>query len=279
MLKKVSYFALVILGVLVVLGILQPESVRSDVRSRSLDYFGPALSFLDWGAAKVALGNTEFKTVKEAAAEVDRLRKENAEMQVKMQLAGDLQKKVDSLQEQLNFKKESMYSVVAARVIGRDPVTWWNKLIINRGHNDNITPDMPVVTPRGVIGKVGIVKPDFAEVILMIDTNCKISSVIQETNEQGIVVGEGSVQGEGNFHQGKPRAKITFISRKAQIGPNQLVYTSSMGGVFPPGLPVGIISEIVNNKQSNFGLYQEALVEPVVDFSKIDHVFVITGVK
>ncbi|MEZ0298216.1 MAG: rod shape-determining protein MreC, partial [Candidatus Methylacidiphilales bacterium] len=149
MLKKVSYFALVILGVLVVLGILQPESVRSDVRSRSLDYFGPALSFLDWGAAKVALGNTEFKTVKEAAAEVDRLRKENAEMQVKMQLAGDLQKKVDSLQEQLNFKKESMYSVVAARVIGRDPVTWWNKLIINRGHNDNITPDMPVVTPRG----------------------------------------------------------------------------------------------------------------------------------
>jgi rod shape-determining protein MreC len=237
------------------------------------------MAWLDWGGSQISAGSTEFKTMKEAAAEVDRLRKENAEMQVKMQLAGDLQKKVDNLQEQLNFKKESMYSVVAARVIGRDPVTWWNKLIINRGHNDNITPDMPVVTPRGVIGKVGIVKPDFAEVILMIDTNCKISSVIQETNEQGIVVGEGSVQGEGNFHQGKPRAKITFISRKAQIGPNQLVYTSSMGGVFPPGLPVGIISEIVNNKQSNFGLYQEALVEPVVDFSKIDHVFVITGVK
>ncbi len=215
-----------------------------------------------------------LQTMKWYQREVVRLKSENVRITTENTYYRNFTQENNRLREMLNFKNASPYKLQACRVVGRDPANWWNSLSINVGWSDDagIVSDLPVVTPRGVVGKTGVVWPSVTEVILIVNSNCKVAGALETSRERGIVVGEGAKA------KGTPQAKMKFIARDAQLGVGERVFTSGLGGVFPPGLFLGTVAEVPPLSSSlNFGLYREIRVDPALDLTQLDELFVIVG--
>ncbi len=276
MINQKYLFTFLALAVLVVLGLSQSPKTQEKMRHVAYEVSTPALSFFSKIKGFFTRVDSGLQTLQEAQAEAIKLREENARLQTEINLLHDLSKENDRLREMLGFKTDSLFKLLPCRVISRDPSSWWNSVQINRGWYDdkNLEKDMPVVSPRGVIGKTSVVNDRYTEVLLIVDENCKIAASIQGSNAQGIVVGDS------NYQEGRPRARMKFIDRAANIAVGELVYTSGLGGVFPQGLLIGTVAEVPKLKDTTAaGLYQEAIIDPAVDLRQLDELFIIIGAK
>lgn len=276
MINQKYLFTFLGMAVLVILGLVQSESTQQKMRRVAYDVSAPALNLLHTVKGFFTKVDSGLQTLQEAQAKAEELKAENARLQTEINLLHDLSKENDRLREMLGFKTESQFKLLPTRIISRDPSSWWNSVQINRGWYDDksLDKDMPVVSPRGVIGKTSVVGKNITEVILLVDENCKIAATIQGSGAQGICVGDS------NYQEGRPRARMKFIDRNATISVGELVFTSGLGGVFPQGLLIGTISEVPKLKDtSTAGLYQEAVIEPAVDLRQLDELFIIVGAK
>jgi len=125
-----------------------------------------------------------------------------------------------------------------------------------------------VVTDVGLVGKTTTVSDTISIVLLVSDENCKIAASVEGTREQGIVSGERVTTGLN------PLLDLNFLSKQADLKPEQKVYTSGIGGVFPSGLLVGVVKTFRVRE-----LDGQAQLTPAVDLSHLDDVFVVTGRK
>lgn len=269
-------FTFLAIALLVVIGLSQSARTQEKMRKVALDVSAPALNWISDTKRFFTKVDTGLQTLQEAQAEVKKLRDENDRLAMEVAVQHDLSRENDRLREMLGFKTESQFSLLPCRVVSRDPSSWWNTVQINRGwyDNKNLDKDMPVVSPRGVVGKTGVVGKNVTDVILLVDENCKIAASIQGSNVQGIVVGNG------NYQEGRPRARMKFIDRNANIAVGELVYTSGLGGVFPQGLLIGTIAEVPPlSSTTNFGLYKEAIIDPAVDLRQLEELFIVVGAK
>ena len=274
--KKSYVFIILALLIVVIIGATLSPGTITKLRQGILMAAAPAVHFSDGVRSLYSDVNAGLTTLDAAQAEVAKLRSEKDRLATENSYLLDLRKENNRLREMLGFKQASQYRLMTARVVSRDPSNWWNTVMINRGWSDdeNLTPDLPVVTPRGVVGKTGTVSRSVTEVILMVNENCKISSVIEGSREQGIVVGEGIAA------EGKPKARMKFIARNADIAVGERIFTSGLGGVFPSGLLLGTIEMVPPLSASeNFGLYREAVIDTAVDPSQLDELFVVIGTK
>src|SRR5215510_12863106 len=149
----------------------------------------------------------------------------------------------------------------AAAVIGRDPSPFLQYVIINRGSNDGILRGMPVVTNQGLIGRVDAVIADAARVQLITDPASSVNVRLQNAETEGSLV--GSVTGD---------VTLQLIPQDVNIQAGDLVLTSGLGGGYPPDLIVG---QVVNIRSRDFDLFQQASVQPVVDFNRLEIVLII----
>jgi rod shape-determining protein MreC len=274
--KYIPFITCIGLLMLVLLALSLRESRRSVLRQNALTFASPLLRVVErvhdfFTEVDVGLQNRQA-----AQLQVKELGTENTRLKMENNFLRDLEKENARLKEMLAFKQESPFKLLASRVISRDPSSWWNTVLVNRGWADDksLDKDLPVVSPRGLVGKTGTVSRYATEVILLVDENCKVAAVSRGSNAQGIVVGEG------NFDQGKPRMHMKFIDRNANLAVGELVYTSGLGGVFPAGLPIGVVSEVPPLSSTiNFGLYREAIIDPVVDLGQFNELFIIVGAK
>jgi len=157
---------------------------------------------------------------------------------------------------------------VPAEVITRDSSTWWRTVTVNRGKQDGIDSDMPVVTDEGLVGKTTTVSANITIVLLVSDENCRVAANVEGTREQGIVTGERVTGGV------TPLLNLNFLSKQANLQPGQKAYTSGVGGVFPPGLLLGTVKEFRVRE-----LDGQAQLTPAVDLTKLEDVFVVVGRK
>ena len=158
---------------------------------------------------------------------------------------------------------ESSYK--AASVIGRDPSPFLHYVIIDRGSNDGIQRGMPVVTAQGLIGRVDAVIADAARVQLITDPASSVNVRLQNSNLQAVLM--GSVTGD---------LSLDLIPQNVFIEEGGVVLTSGLGGGYPADL---IIGQIINVRSREADLFQEAFVQPVVDFSRLEIVLVITNFR
>ena len=189
-------------------------------------------------------------------------------MRATNQALRDVEHEVNRLRHALNYRERAVFKLVPAEVVTRDSSTWWHTVTINRGKEDGIEPDMPVVTDEGLIGKTTTVSRAISIVLLVSDENCRVAANVEGTREQGIVTGE-RVSGTVT-----PLLELNFLSKQANLQPGQKVYTSGVGGVFPPGLLLGTAKSFRVRE-----LDGQAQLIPVVDLSKLEDVFVVTGRK
>ncbi|MBT2688093.1 rod shape-determining protein MreC [Bacillus sp. ISL-47] len=199
--------------------------------------------------------NKELKTRLDELArlesEVQRLKKDNTELR-------EILDKKDSLSE---------FEPKQATVIGRNPDRWHELLIINKGKNAGIEPNMAVITSKGLIGKVKSSNTFTSTVQLLssMDPTNRISAKIQagENNFFGLIEG---------YDKEKGLLLLKRIPYDAKVEKGQNVITSGLGGVFPESLPIGKVVDVVPDE---FGLTQTAYIEPGADFYDIGHVMVV----
>ncbi len=198
-----------------------------------------------------------------SAFEFKNLHKENTEL--KKQVGVLKQRLIDfreidieniRLKKLLDFKETLQYRTISVQVIGKDASAFSMSLIINKGYNDGVKLDMPVIAPLGLVGKVSEVGKNIARVTLIKDPNLKVSVMTQTTRDEAILE---------SYRKGLCRMK--YVDVNASLLKNDIVLTSGKGGVYPKGLPVGTV---VSYKKDFNRLYQIATVKPFVDFSKIE---------
>lgn len=172
------------------------------------------------------------------------------------------------LRAMLDYKTTApQFDFVAAKVIARDPGTWTSTIVINKGSSSGIAKDMAVVTPGGLVGDVTSVYSNSAKVQLILDPRSAVGALVQrpESRVAGIVEGNGA-------NPLTPR--MVNIARDADIIKGDRIITSGFGGIYPKGLLVGQVTDVVNEEG---GLLKYAVLKPAVDFDRLEEVFVIVG--
>jgi rod shape-determining protein MreC len=220
--------------------------------------------------------STRFQAVQDfiaAPRDITTLRSRNAELEAQV---SQLQTQVIELQQRVNeteilaalvdFSRSSPESTYkAAAVIGRDPSPFLHYVIINRGSNDGIRRGMPVVTNQGLVGRVDAVISDASRVQLITDAASTVNVHLKNANTDAVL--SGSVAGD---------VSLDFISHDATVEAGDLILTSGLGGGYPPDLIVG---QVVNVRSLDYELFQQASVQPSVDFSRLAIVLVITNFR
>jgi len=170
------------------------------------------------------------------------------------------------LQKLLNFKRNTPYHLIPAKVLAYSPENFFKVIYINRGREQGVVQGMGVVNAEGLVGKVIEVYAGGAKVMLIIDKRSKVGVRIQRTRDIGIVQGTGNPE----------ICELHYILTRAEIKVKDAVVTSGLGGVFPAGILVGYVSSI--QKKPNY-IFQQIKVEPAVDFGKLEELFLITEKK
>jgi rod shape-determining protein MreC len=209
-----------------------------------------------------------LKSLEELEQENAALRVENRSLRATNEALRDVEHEVNRLRHALNYRQRSEFKLVPAQIITRDSATWWRTVTINRGRDDKVEADMPVLTDEGLVGKTTTVSANISVVLLVSDENCRVAATVEGTREQGIVIGErvpGAIT---------PMLNLNFLSKQADLKTGQKVYTSGVGGVFPSGLLVGSVQTFRVRE-----LDSQARLAPAVDLARLEDVFVVTGHK
>jgi rod shape-determining protein MreC len=194
-------------------------------------------------------------------AERDRLREEHARLVGVMQENARLRALVGFQQAQPQLE------LVPARVIARDVSSFFRVTSLRmQPEHGNVTVGMPVVSSAGVVGHVASVEGRTVEVILAVDPRSSIDVLVQRNRARGISQGLG--------HSNDYRSRLAYLLRRDEVRVGDVLVTSGADGRFPPDLVVGRIAEV---EDARYGLFQEVVVEPAVDFSRLQEAFILTG--
>jgi rod shape-determining protein MreC len=177
------------------------------------------------------------------------------------------------LRDQLSFAQIVEYKWTAAEIVGRDPDNLFLTLLINKGKAHGIEKDMPVIAYQNgleaLVGKVAQTGQFESYILPLYDERSKVSARFAQNRYEGITEGQGSIE--------KPLL-VQSIDKRARyvVQMGDLLVTSGMGGIYPPGITIGRVNKVViGEDETSF----KTEIEPAVVFSKLEHVFVIEKEK
>jgi rod shape-determining protein MreC len=165
------------------------------------------------------------------------------------------------LRKLLQFEEHLNLKSVVARVIAKDVSTEFRSIRINRGETSGIQRNMAVVTNEGIVGRVLRTTPDTSDVVTILDLLSSIDAILERSRARGIVEGLTDEV-----------CQLKYALRTDDIQPEDLLISSGLGGIFPKGIAIGVVSKV---HRKPFGITQEVEVRPSVDFSKLEEVLVI----
>jgi rod shape-determining protein MreC len=205
--------------------------------------------------------------------DVASLRQRNTELEGEV---ARLQTQVIELQQQVTetnilsalvdfARANPQYSYRAAVVIGRDPSPFLRYVIINIGSNEGVLPGMPVVTDKGLVGRVDAVVAEAARIQLVTDAGSAVNVRMQTSNVEAMLL--GSITGD---------LTLDMIPQDASMQVGDVVLTSGLGGVYPPNLLVG---QVISTRKLESELFQQASIQPNVEFNRLQFVLIITNFK
>jgi rod shape-determining protein MreC len=193
---------------------------------------------------------------KELQDEIARLQME----QVRLKQDADQAKRLQVL---LDFKEKFIAKTVAAQVIATSGTEQSRLITIDKGSNDHIKPDMPVITPDGIVGKVKEVFPLSSQVLLINDHDSGAGVILENSRLQGIV--KGTPLGE---------LQVTGIMSDEQVEPGEHVITSGGDRIYPKGYSVGTVIAASPDKDND--PFQVIKIKPAADIGRLEEVLVIT---
>lgn len=189
--------------------------------------------------------------------EIQRLRMEHARLSEEAASA-------QRLKRLLEFAPPPEWSRFGARIIahGFGPLGTINTVIIDRGKLQGVLPNLPVVTPSGVMGRTFRTGLNFSSVLLLSDPNSRIPVISSETRVMGILAGQGY----------QKTLSLQYVHLNSPLREGELLVTSGLAGIYPRGLPVARVKEILRSDISLF-LTVEAI--PLVDSKDREEVLIL----
>jgi rod shape-determining protein MreC len=161
------------------------------------------------------------------------LRAENADLRRSNVSTTEILAENARLRAMLNYKNTApQFDFVTAAIVARDPGTWTNIVVINRGSNQGIAKDMPVVTPGGLVGNVVEVFGDTAKVQLLLDPRSAVGALVQRPESRVAAIVEGNGENPLAPH-------MVNLSQDADVIKGDRIITSGFGGIYPKGLVIG----------------------------------------
>ena len=213
---------------------------------------------------KISKNSAFFDDINNLKKENENLKNENEELKKKLSELGIVKAENKTLREYANLSDEyTNYETVPAYIIDRDLSNFSETIVINVGTNEGVQKDMTVVALEGVVGHIISATNNTSKVQLIIDSASSVSAMMNISRDNIIVKGE---LGESK------KLKATYISADANLVLNDEVETSGLGGIYPKGLKIGKLTEIIEAPNIT---EKYAIIEPAVDFTKLETVLVI----
>ena len=258
----VSILLMIALGLLILnlSGFLQP--VQS-ILAR------PIISVQTWFALRFSALRDVLASPRDMATlrgEVNRLEAENALLQQEIIALREQAAEADVLAALLNYARSQPQSrYLATNVIGRDVSPFIRSILIGGGSDAGISKGMPIVTSRGLVGRVVEVFATYSRVQLITDPENAVNVKFQESRTEGVLTAQ--LNGE---------LVVDLIDLNAELSQGELVLTSGLGGKYPADIPVGRILSIHHR---DYNLFHQATVQSSVEFDQLDIVLVITNFR
>jgi rod shape-determining protein MreC len=182
--------------------------------------------------------------------------------QARLESAADQYRRLQAL---LDFKEHYIGQTVAAQVIQSSGSEQSRVVYIDKGSRAGIAPDMAVITPAGIVGKVREVYPLSSQVLLVNDHESGAGVVLQSSRLQGILRGSG---------YGELRVSDIMSDEKVDIG--EQILTSGGDRIYPKGLPVGTVTSVGSDPEG--GPFLNIAIKPAASLDRLEEVLVVTKI-
>jgi len=191
------------------------------------------------------------------------LKKENKKLKADVVTLRMAEKENKRLKKLLGFKDKTDLVLMPAHVIGKSSTAWQDVVVLDKGREDGIKKNMPVVVDSGLVGQVIDASPSACRVQLITDQKSGVGAQIVSTGETGVV--QGQIGGE---------LKLSFISKGSEVKRGDQIVTSGLGGIFPKGIYIGVVKKVI---QRPYGLFKEIEIESAVGFHRLEEALIITN--
>lgn len=225
-------FLLVAAGGVLLIGKADPK-IFDRTRMVVTDTLAPILDALSRPIATGAAIVDEVQYLVNLRQENVALRSENARLIQWHTAARNLAAENNRLRSLLQFMPEKASQFVSARVIADSGGTFVRSMLVNAGRGDGVRKGLPVVVGEGLIGRIVDAGSRSSRVLLVDDLNSRIPVVVGPDRERAVLAGDNS-----------RRPKLIYLAANAEIQQGARIMTSGQGGVFPPGIPVGVVASI-----------------------------------
>lgn len=253
--KKFSPYIFILLLAFVLFGAkLFPYT---GIKSRTLDFLSLPLKIIQFPLKEIK------KIIFYRAIYSENFRLKNQIHALKRRLVNqeEIFQENSRLQRLLSFKNKSSFSLIAARVIAKDPSFWESVIIIDKGKNDGVAEFSAVITELGLAGQVIEAGKNTSKIRLVNDPNFSVAAIIQRSREEGIV--SGSLSGT---------CRMKYLSLDSDVKTGDTVVTSGLSQRFLKGILIGKVFEA---DVDSSGLSKNCYIEPAVNFSQLEEVLIV----
>jgi len=205
-------------------------------------------------------GYVDLRSVRE---ENGRLREENQQLKIQQALWNQDASQAHRLQALLDFKQHFIHQTTAAQVIGSSGTETSRVLYLDRGSRDGIRPDMAVITPDGIVGKISRVFASTSQVLMITDPTSGVGGLLESSRLHGIV--RGTQRGD---------VSLRYIMQEESVQKGEHVLTSGGDRIFPKGLQVGTITDIARGGDGFYSL----TLSPAANLNRLEEVLVVTQI-
>lgn len=258
---------LIIVLVLILVGTIHNTSVPRPDISRLEGLWRDVLSPFQWLFSRITgFFQNQFAEINRwrgLKARNDELEARVAQLEEEVLRLRNYRRENEWLREALDFREEGNHDLLVAEVIGRSPSNWESTIIVNKGQAHGVTSGMAVVTQAGVVGTIINSSRHTSTVLLIVDAQSATGGLVQSTGD--LVLVEGGQMGQRTL-LAKPLSRDTVV----EVG--DVIVTSGLSRIYPKNLPIG---EVVAVEPRQYDLSFAAIVEPFVDFTRLEYVLIV----
>jgi len=251
MIERITFPLLVLLStVMIVLG-KTDQIVIESLRNSVMDVAAPALDMLSRPSTLLDTAVSRTRDFVTVYRENARLAEENERLLGWQQAALKLVSENAQLRDLLKAAPEPATSYVTARVIANSGGAYVRSVMVNAGRENGVVRGEAAVTGEGLVGRVSEVGSRAARILLITDLNSRVPVIVEGSRQRAVLAGDNS-----------EHPSLRYLEAGAAIRIGDRIVTSGQGGVFPPGLPVGVVA-VFNGEL--------ARVELFVELSRVDY--------
>ena len=239
---------------LLILGKTHGDAIRQ-LRVMAVEAVAPVLEVLSAPVISARHAVARIEQLWNTDRDNQALRGQVARLAKWQTIARNLEQENAGLRALLRPTKDPAPQFISARVIGDTSGLFVQSALLNAGTRDGVASGQAVTTALGLAGRVVEAGQRSSRLLLLTDLNSRVPVTVERSRHRAVMAGDNSA-----------RPRLTFLPANAKVNPGDRIVTSGHAGVFPPGLPVGMVSSVIDG---------EARIQPFVDWARLEYVIIL----